>query len=45
MDDKTGPPFDFASVRNVDGAAHAFGGPSAEVVVHSVASPPTAPAH
>ena len=45
MDDKTGAPFDLASATNVGGAVHRFGGLSAEIVVHSVASPPTAPAH
>jgi hypothetical protein len=44
MDDKTGPPFDLAAARNVGGAVQGFGGLSAEIVVHSVASPPTAPA-
>ena len=45
MDDKTGPPSDFASAMRVGGAVHRFGDLSAEIVVHSVASPPTAPAH
>lgn len=44
MNDKTEPPFDLAFVTNVDGAVHGFGGLSAEIVVHSVAFPPTAPA-
>ncbi|HXO10021.1 MAG TPA: hypothetical protein VN880_18405 [Solirubrobacteraceae bacterium] len=45
MDDKTGPPSDLASAMTVGGVWRGSGVQSAEIVVHSVASPPTALAH
>jgi hypothetical protein len=45
MDDNAGPPPELASARTVGGALRRFGGLSAEIVVHSVASPPTASAN